>query len=355
VKLSAPTEGDPESSPAIGIDGTIYVGGGGKLFAINPNGTLQWSFVTGDNVPSSPAIDEHGTIYVGSLDNHVYAVYPDGTEKWNVDIGDQIWTSPAISSDGTIYVAGYWDGILYAISPNGSMKWSFRPAGAIDSSPAISADGTIYITCRPIIYGCLYAINTDGTKKWNVPISSYTQMPYPLVSSPSIGSDGTVYVQAGSSTATGEYSKLYAIGGARIVDDSDPEFRILAGTWKFRDHPKAYNGNLRYNKVGSGNNKAGWRIDTIITPGIYYVYTWKFEHKHSDQMATNVHYKVRDRTSISDWILVDQSTPGDEWVCLGSYEFDNSHPQGVLITDNADGFVIADALRLLYIGSLTDF
>ena len=33
------------SSPAIGADGTIYVGsGGGKLYAINPDGTLKWAF-----------------------------------------------------------------------------------------------------------------------------------------------------------------------------------------------------------------------------------------------------------------------------------------------------------------------
>ena len=37
------------SSPAIGSDGTIYVGSDDcKLYAINSNGTLKWSYTTGD-------------------------------------------------------------------------------------------------------------------------------------------------------------------------------------------------------------------------------------------------------------------------------------------------------------------
>lgn len=38
-------------SPAIGHDGTIYVpSGGNRLLALNPDGTLKWSFEAGDYV-----------------------------------------------------------------------------------------------------------------------------------------------------------------------------------------------------------------------------------------------------------------------------------------------------------------
>ncbi|MDB4805128.1 immunoglobulin domain-containing protein, partial [bacterium] len=54
------------SSPAIGSDGTIYVGSNsGNLYAINPDGTQKWAFETGGGVSSSPAIGSDGTIYVG--------------------------------------------------------------------------------------------------------------------------------------------------------------------------------------------------------------------------------------------------------------------------------------------------
>jgi hypothetical protein len=60
----------------------------------------------------SPAIGADGTIYVGSSGNNFYAINPDGTEKWHLSISDSS-SSPAIGADGTIYV-GTWDD-LYAI------------------------------------------------------------------------------------------------------------------------------------------------------------------------------------------------------------------------------------------------
>jgi len=47
-----------------------------------PDGSLKWKFGTGDWVRSSPAIGEDGTIYVGSNDGYLYAINPVGTLKW---------------------------------------------------------------------------------------------------------------------------------------------------------------------------------------------------------------------------------------------------------------------------------
>ena len=63
------------SSPAIGADGTVYVGShDSNLYALNPDGTEKWSFTAGKAVSSSPAIGADGTIYVGSHDNNFYAI-----------------------------------------------------------------------------------------------------------------------------------------------------------------------------------------------------------------------------------------------------------------------------------------
>jgi len=103
------------SSPAIGLDGTIYVGSNdGKLYAINSNGTQRWNFTAGDWVISSPAISSDGTIYFGSEDNNLYAINSDGTEKWRYSTGNSIISSPAISSDGTVFI-GSRDNKLHAI------------------------------------------------------------------------------------------------------------------------------------------------------------------------------------------------------------------------------------------------
>ena len=63
------------SSPAIGSDGTVYVGSeDNKLYALNgKTGVKLWEFGTGNVVASSPAIGSDGTVYVGSMDNKLYA------------------------------------------------------------------------------------------------------------------------------------------------------------------------------------------------------------------------------------------------------------------------------------------
>ncbi len=64
------------SSPAIGSDGTVYVGSyDKKLYAINgKSGVKLWEFETGGYVNSSPAIGSDGTVYVGSDDKKLYAI-----------------------------------------------------------------------------------------------------------------------------------------------------------------------------------------------------------------------------------------------------------------------------------------
>jgi len=64
------------SSPAIGSDGTVYVGSHDKkLYAINGKSGVKLSeFKTGGPVHSSPAIGSDGTVYVGSFDKKLYAI-----------------------------------------------------------------------------------------------------------------------------------------------------------------------------------------------------------------------------------------------------------------------------------------
>ena len=74
------TGDDHVSSPAIGSDGTVYVGSDdNKLYAINgKSGVKLWEFETEINMePSSPAIGSDGTVYVGSFDKKVYAIKTD--------------------------------------------------------------------------------------------------------------------------------------------------------------------------------------------------------------------------------------------------------------------------------------
>jgi outer membrane protein assembly factor BamB len=180
------TTGDAvASSPAVGADGTIYVGSfDHNLYAINPDGLLKWKFATGGGVPSSPVVDADGTICVASYDHNLYAVNADGSQKWKFNIGSQSESSPAVGADGTIYV-GADNNNLYAVNPDGSQKWKFTTGNSVFSSPAVGADGTIYVGSYD---HNLYAVKPDGSQKWKFTTGDN------VYSSPAVGAGGTIYV-----------------------------------------------------------------------------------------------------------------------------------------------------------------
>ncbi|MDP7011585.1 MAG: PQQ-binding-like beta-propeller repeat protein, partial [Verrucomicrobiota bacterium] len=156
-----------QSSLAIGPDGTVYATShnDGKVFAIESNGTKKWEYTTGGNIFSSPAIGTDGTIYIGSYDNKLYALNPNGTKKWEYLTGDDIISSPAIGTDGIIYFGSY-DDKIYGLNPDGTKSWECATGGDIFSSPAIASDGTLYIGSMD---QKLYAIATDSMGLANSP------------------------------------------------------------------------------------------------------------------------------------------------------------------------------------------
>ncbi len=217
IKWTFETVGGMESSPAIGIDGIIYVGThDGYLYAVFKNGKEKWKVKIATpkekpghgvytSISSSPAVDKDGTIYIASRDQYLHAISSQGKEIWKFPIGviPFTWASPAIGEDGTIYITSSVPKAgLFAINSDGTEKWRFATAGPVESSPAIGADGTIYFGVSLTAKGNpnFHALNPDGTEKWHFTEGGG-------VSSPAIGADGTIYFGSAD-------SKLYAIGGS---------------------------------------------------------------------------------------------------------------------------------------------
>jgi hypothetical protein len=112
-------------------------------------------------VSSSPAIGSDGTVYVGSNDKKLYAINgKSGVKLWEFETGGYVVSSPAIGSDGTVYVGSH-SGRLYAINGKSGIKlWEFETEYSlpVDSSPAIGSDGTVYVGSSD----GLYAIKADS-------------------------------------------------------------------------------------------------------------------------------------------------------------------------------------------------
>jgi hypothetical protein len=121
---------------------------------------MLWEFETGGNVKSSPAIGSDGTVYVGSRDKKLYALSgKSGVKLWEFETGSLAYSFPAIGSGGTVYV-GSVDNKLYAINGKSGVKlWEFETGGNVESSPAIGSDGTVYVGSHDFK---LYAIRTDS-------------------------------------------------------------------------------------------------------------------------------------------------------------------------------------------------
>ncbi len=182
------------STPAIGDDGTLYLGSFyGYFLAVTPQGLVKWQFNAQAEIHSSPAIGDDGTIYFGSRNRKFYALSPTGQLKWSFSTGGWNDSSPAIATDGTIYF-GSWDKNFYALNPNGSLKWKFGEA-IVDSSPAIAGDGTIYFGSHDKNF---YALNPNGKARWKFTTGGE------IISSPAIGKDGIIYF-------TSTDGNLYAI------------------------------------------------------------------------------------------------------------------------------------------------
>ena len=243
ILWSTSLDGAPISaSAAIGQDRTIYVGSeGGTLAALNSDGTIHWMMTSCSICPaaaptptpsatsttatttgnlgaliSSPATYTNGThtsVFVGSTNGSLFAFEFDGTNSPTCTVCFQPVDPPASASfvssptfmvnTATANVGGIFVGAtvtdggsgvfgkVYAVNADGSLKWEFpRPGdtaiGPITSSPAFGVGNTLFVTTDD---GVLYALTLDGALKWKAELASTTDgplAPSPLVNASTV-------------------------------------------------------------------------------------------------------------------------------------------------------------------------
>ncbi len=147
--------GDDVGSGISVSNGHVYASSkNGNFYALNESdGTLAWSTAIGradiGNV-SSPAVGPDGTIYVGSYDKHLYALDPSGNILWTITTGGLIDGSPAVAN-GVVYFSSN-DGSIYAANANastsaggGTVLWSYNTGRLSHASPIV-VNGWLYAT-----------------------------------------------------------------------------------------------------------------------------------------------------------------------------------------------------------------
>ncbi len=224
VKWQFTTGGIISSGPAIGPDGTLYLGAGNRVYALDgTTGQPRWESQPGGTVSSSPALGMNGSLYVGSADGNIYALdRATGTKRWTFSTGSNVLSSPSVGAEGTVYV-GSQDRKVYGLNgETGHKIWEFQTGGAVGSSPAVGTNGTVYVQSDD---GKVYALMVGtGQKRWEVRIGDAVASP-DWRPSPAIGADGTVFVESsdefvhGLNGETGQRAWKVPTGG-RCLDGS---------------------------------------------------------------------------------------------------------------------------------------
>ncbi len=100
---------------------------------------------------------------------------------------------------------------------------------------------------------------------------------------------------------------------------------------------------------GTGANTATWSFN-ITTAGNYEVYAWWVT---GTNRATNAPYTINYEGG-SETVRVSQRIKGGQWNYLGTYAF-GIGTYSVVLSDDANNYVIADAIKVSLEGSVVHF
>jgi outer membrane protein assembly factor BamB len=185
-KLWGTPLGGDSGAPAIGGDGTIYLGSSdGALHAIAPDGTPRWRYQSAGFPAAAPLVGKDA-IYGATDAGVLFALDMSGAQRWRVELH-----APAIGlsagADGTLY-ATTADGALHAIAPDGAARWATPLGGGLPTAPAAAPDGLVYVGAED---GRLRVVAPGGK------VAGVYDAGTPLRVAPLIGRDGAVYLAAG--------------------------------------------------------------------------------------------------------------------------------------------------------------
>jgi len=215
------------SSPVVNENGTIYAASeGGTLAAFNPDGSVKWRAISCGTqalgpMVSSPTVYITPTVnvinvYVASTTGHLYAFVDNGsgascaavfTPSLATGATARFISSPGITASGFsgnvngIFLGAEIDqqgepatGKMYAVNSDGSQRWEYpRPGdsevfGPVTSSPAFDVNGAIYFTAVDDSNAeSLYALVGEGRLKWKIPLTQVRSAGLPLAPSPLVG------------------------------------------------------------------------------------------------------------------------------------------------------------------------
>ncbi|WP_157745880.1 golvesin C-terminal-like domain-containing protein [Micromonospora purpureochromogenes] len=128
-----------------------------------------------------------------------------------------------------------------------------------------------------------------------------------------------------------------------LVDNSDFNNVTTAGTWTAATSATGKVGpNYATRPAGTGTNTFTWKLN-VPQAGTYEVFA---RYPQVSGAATNAKYTVSHGGGDTEK-TVNQTTNTGTWVSLGSYSFTEGNTHKVSLSDQANGTVVADAVKLV--------
>jgi outer membrane protein assembly factor BamB len=164
------------ATPAIGPDGTLYVGTfNSELVALNgQDGKVLWKAPAAGWVWASPVL-VGDTLYYGDLSGTMHALGLDGKVKWSVQpdstSSHRAIVDKALVAKDTLYFSSE-TGTLYALDiTNGNTRWGNAIGGKLYAGPAAANDlilvAPMGLTIKDKGTALLVALDSNGSQKWS--------------------------------------------------------------------------------------------------------------------------------------------------------------------------------------------
>jgi outer membrane protein assembly factor BamB len=174
--------GSHASSWSAALDVTVEAGEGAVIWAMTftdpeePTDSAGFDF-------NSFGLNPDGTSIIACSYGAVTGRRQSGvTWRYVLPGGDEFTSGPVIADDGTIYI-GCTNDTVYAINPDGTPKWQYDTGSPVAATGALGTDGTFFCQTEDSVI----ALTAAGARLW----AFYTGGGH---SSPVIGTDGIVYV-----------------------------------------------------------------------------------------------------------------------------------------------------------------
>ena len=227
-------------------NGIIYFGTDEKIIALNSDGSLKWEY---DGTPpwyfyyitGLALSNDESVIYVIDATSDVYAIYTaTGNEKWKYSIKNPGYSGIAVDINDNIYIGSTSAEGLYSLDSAGNYRWGLggnecHSGHAIGKSNTVIyyldvdfglrevqlSDGTINWLHAGLNHGCygtgisiasdgtiyygdcdyFYAVNSDGSAKWNFSVGAAP------TTDNAIGSNNNIWFVNNNGT----FSKIYVL------------------------------------------------------------------------------------------------------------------------------------------------